>query len=144
MKNNFNENVTRNDVEFTCFIIERISRILHQSNQYVIDNIGYDGIEYLLSFACMLHSQNFDQTCNEIIDKYHLISGVISKPNKPTDLYMASVYSNIIWNVQTKDLVDSVISVYNNPICEVIDDYETSAHYEPLPTLVKAYYEGSF
>ena len=144
MKNYFEEEVTLNDIKFTCFIIEKISRKINQTNLYVVQNLGYEGVKYLLSFACMLHSQNFDQTCNELIEEYRLAIGNITKPNKPTDLYMASVYSNLIWNVKKEDLVASVIDVYENPICETIDDYETSAHYEPLPTIVQAYYDKTF
>ena len=73
MINKFSEEVTMDDVKFTCFIIEKTARLLNQLNEYVVDSLGYDGIEHLLNFATMLHNQNFDQTCSELIQKYTML-----------------------------------------------------------------------
>ena len=31
-----------------------------------------------------------------------------------------------------------------DPICDVIDNYNTSAYYEPSPYIARSYYTGSF
>lgn len=144
MINAFDEPVILNDVLFACFIIERISRKIHQSNLYVVSAIKSEGVTYLLEYATTLHCQDPDQTCNEIIEEYHLKSGNVIKPEKPSDIQMGRVYSDIIWKVQKDDLVQAVIDVYKSPICKKIDDYETLAYLDPPPVLANAYYRKSF
>ena len=51
MINKFSEEVTMDDVKFTCFIIEKTARLLNQLNEYVVDSLGYDGIEHLLNLS---------------------------------------------------------------------------------------------
>ncbi len=140
MQNAFDEPVILNDVLFACFIIERISRRIHQSNLYVVSNINKGGITFLLEFATTLHCQDFDQTCDEMINEYHLKKGNVSKPERPSDLQIGNVYSDLIWAVKQDDLAQSIIDVYRNPICKILDDYTTQAYSEPISALVKTYY----
>lgn len=37
-----------------------------------------------------------------------------------------------------------MIRVYNHPITEFIDDYNSSAYYEPSYVLTRSYWNGSF
>lgn len=39
---------------------------------------------------------------------------------------------------------DAILRVYNNPICEIIDDYNCSAYYDPSPYIARSYYAGGF
>lgn len=43
-----------------------------------------------------------------------------------------------------EDYAYAILRVYNNPICEIIDDYNCSAYYEPSPFIARSYYAGSF
>jgi hypothetical protein len=43
-----------------------------------------------------------------------------------------------------EDYVDGMIRVYNDPICEVIDNYNCSAYYEPSYVIARAYLSGGF
>jgi len=43
-----------------------------------------------------------------------------------------------------EDYADGMIRVYNHPICEIIDDYNSSAYYEPSYFLTRCYWAGSF
>ena len=43
-----------------------------------------------------------------------------------------------------EDYVDGIFRVYNNPICEVIDNYNASAYYEPSYVIARAYQNGGF
>lgn len=45
---------------------------------------------------------------------------------------------------QGEDYVEGIIRVYNDPICDVIDNYNTSAYYEPSYVIARAYNEGGF
>lgn len=64
----------------------------------------------------------------------------------PTPLEMGKVYQRLIVDTlqPEEDYVDGIIRVYNNPICEVIDNYNCSAYYEPSYVIARAYQEGGF
>lgn len=40
--------------------------------------------------------------------------------------------------------MQGMLRVYNNPICEVIDNYNASAYYEPSYVIARAYNDGGF
>lgn len=43
-----------------------------------------------------------------------------------------------------EDYVHGFIRVYNDEICETIDNYNSSAYYEPSYVIARAYNEGGF
>lgn len=59
---------------------------------------------------------------------------------------MGKVYQRLILDtaLPEENEVDGIIRVYNNPICDVIDNYNCSAYYEPSYVIARAYYEGGF
>ena len=58
---------------------------------------------------------------------------------------MGKVYARLIETVsQGQDLVKSLQVVYASPICDVIDNYNTGAYYEPSYIQVRAYQNGFF
>lgn len=40
--------------------------------------------------------------------------------------------------------VEAIIRVYNDEICEVLDNYNASAYYEPSYVIARAYQNGGF
>ena len=40
--------------------------------------------------------------------------------------------------------VQAMIRVYNDPICEIIDNYNCRAYYEPSYVIARAYNDGGF
>ena len=64
----------------------------------------------------------------------------------PTALQMAKVYKRLIINTMThgEDYADAILRVYNHPLCEVLDNYNTSAYYEPSPYIARSYFAGGF
>ena len=59
---------------------------------------------------------------------------------------MGKVYTRLIINtaVMNEDYVSGIIRVYNDPICETIDNYTNGAFYEPSYVIARAYKEGEF
>ena len=43
-----------------------------------------------------------------------------------------------------EDYIDGILRVHNNPICDVIDNYNCSAFYEPSYVIARAYQNGGF
>lgn len=64
----------------------------------------------------------------------------------PTELQMGKVYKRLILDTLggDEDYIDGMIRVYNDEICETIDNYNASAYYEPSYVIARAYNEGGF
>ncbi len=59
---------------------------------------------------------------------------------------MGKVYSKLIVDTAllNEDYVKGIVRVYNDEICEVIDDYNNGAFYEPSYVIARAYKNGEF
>ncbi len=156
MKNKYfpEEEIERNDLYFICYMIERVARHIHQRNRYVVNKIGRDELYHLISCANVLHSENPVKTENEWISEYTLEEGKFDINNVdkelvsviPAPTQMGKVYSRLILNTLGTDenYVDGIIRIYNNPICDTIDNYNCSAFYEPSYIIARAYQNGGF
>ncbi len=156
MKNKYfpDEEIELNDLYFMCYMIERVARHIHQKNKYVVNTIGRDGLYHLISVANVLHSENPLKVEDDWIRDYHLQNNDFditdvdrSLAEKiPTPLEMGEVYQRLINDTleSKEDYVDGIIRVYNNEICDVIDNYNCSAFYEPSYVIARAYQAGGF
>jgi hypothetical protein len=148
------EQVKVNDVYFVCYMIERIARRLKQPNKYVANAMGHDELAKKLSLADVLHSENPIAVEADWIKDYHLQSGDYDVANVnselcsqiPTATQMGKVYKRLILNTlqSGEDYADALLRVYNNPICQTIDNYNCSAYYEPSPFIARSYFAGGF
>jgi len=148
------EEIKQNDLYFMCYMIEKIARTLHIRNRDVVNAIGYNELVKKISLANVLHSENPLKVVDEWIDEYDLKKGNFDILNVdkelvekvPTETQMGKVYKRLILNTlkPNEDYIQGLIRVYNDQICEIIDDYNSSAYYEPLPTIIRSYYNSSF
>lgn len=156
MKNIYfpDEDITENDVYFVCYMIERVARKIHQRNKYVVGKIGHDNLARYLSNAPVLHCENPLQVVDDICDEFSLAVGDFDItnvdrelcPNIPTELEIGKVYTRLIMSTLQPDenYAAAIIRIYNSPICEIIDNYNCSAYYEPSYVVEKAYYNNGF
>ena len=156
MKNKYfpDEDIKINDLYFMCYMIERVARNIKQKNRYVVNAIGRDGLYHLISCAEVLHCENPLKVEADWINDYELekgnydIADVDSELASiiPTPMDMGAVYQRLILNTLSskEDYVDGIIRVYNDDICEVIDNYNCSAFYEPSYVIARAYQNGGF
>lgn len=148
------EKIQKNDLYFICYMIERVARKLHQRNRYVVNSIGKENLEHLISVANVLHSENPAAIEDEWIGEYLLERGNVDVTkvdeelvNKiPSAIQMGKVYQRLILDtaLPEESEVDGIIRVYNDPICDVIDNYNCSAYYEPSYVIARAYRNGGF
>lgn len=148
------EEIQQNDLFFICSMIERVSRKIHQKNKYVVNKIGYEQLYHLISLANVLHCENPQKVVDDWIDEYKLKQGSfdIEDVDKelctiiPTPLDMGKVYARLIIDTSllNEDYVSGIIRVYNDEICETIDNYTNGAFFEPSYVLARAYKEGEF
>ena len=156
MKNKYfpDEDIKINDLYFICYMIERVARNIKQKNKYVVNTIGREGLYHLISCAEVLHCENPLKVESDWINDYELENGnydITSVDRElasiiPTPLDMGAVYQRLIINTLSskEDYVDGIIRVYNDDICDVIDNYNCSAFYEPSYVIARAYQNGGF
>lgn len=156
MTNKFfpDEQVTENDLYFLCYMIERVARKLHQKNKYVVNSISKDEWERLISLANVLHCENSMKIEDEWIEIYGLEAGDFDitmvdhglVEEIPSEIQMGKVYMRLILSTlqPEEDYIDGMIRVYNDEICDIIDNYNSSAYYEPSYVITKAYNQGGF
>ncbi|WP_458453768.1 hypothetical protein [Methanobrevibacter sp.] len=156
MKNKYfpDEDIKINDLFFICYMIERVARHIKQKNKYVVNTIGRDGLYHLISCAEVLHCENPLKVESDWINDYELENGNydITDVDKelatiiPTPLDMGAVYQRLIIHtlLSKEDYVEGIIRVYNDDICDVIDNYNCSAFYEPSYVIARAYQNGGF
>lgn len=148
------EEITFNDLYFVCYMIERVAREIKQRNRYVVERIGCDGLARQLSIAETNHCLNPDQVVSDWKNEYKLAEGNVDvtkvdgeyTEKVPTALQMGKVYARLIDSIakQGQDLVQTIHAVYQSPICEAIDNYNSSAYYEPSYVQTQAFYNGGF
>ena len=148
------EEITKDDLYFMCYMIERVARTLHVRNKEVVNSIGYQELVRKISLASVLHCENPLKVVDEWIEEYNLEKGdfdildldynLVTKA--PTETQIGKVYKRLILNTLEpgEDYIQGLIRVYNSSICETIDNYNSSAYYEPTPTIVRSYYTSSF
>lgn len=148
------EQITKNDLYFICYMVERIARRIKQKNAYVVNSIGKDELLRLLSLASVLHSENPEKVEDEWINEYELQKGTFDITDIdedlvneiPTATQMGKVYMRLILDtlLPEEDYVHAMLRVYNDTICEIIDNYNASAYYEPSYVIARAYKNGGF
>lgn len=156
MKNIYfrDEDIELNDLFYICYMIERVARSLQQRNKYVVNAIGKERLYHLISVANVLHCENPAKVEKDWIEDYHLEKSDFNVENVdknlvekvPTASEIADVYKRLIRDTLglNEDYVEGIIRVYNDKICNVIDNYNCSAFYEPSYIIAKAYQAGGF
>lgn len=137
-----------------CFLIEKVSRHIHQRNAYVVNKLGYDPLYHLISVANVLHCENSDQVICDVIEEYGLEEGDfhIENVNRelctniPTEFDMGKVYTRLIVDTlyPDEDYIKGILRIYNDEICRTLDDYNNGSYYEPSYVIARAYKNGEF
>lgn len=148
------EEIGFNELYFVCYMIERTARHLKQPNRYVVEKLGKEALERQLSIASTNHCLNPEQVVADWVDEYGLKNGDVDvtkvdprfTDKVPTDTQMGKVYARLTLSVSQPDesLADAMMQVYASPICQTIDNYNTSAYYEPSYVQTRAFYAGAF
>ncbi len=156
MKNIYfpDEDITENDLYFVCYMIERTARKLRQRNRYITEKIGLDELRHQLSVASVNHSANPLQVEHDWTVDYSLEKGTFDVTDVDSSLVdeipdaarIGKVYMRLILDtlLPDEDYAQAILRVYSAPICDVIDNYNCSAYYEPSYVIARAYNDGGF
>ena len=127
-----------NDLFFLCSLIDYIARKTKNRRYTVVDALGKENLQRLFDLADIYHSENIDKVSDEIITKYKLKSDSFDNVSKctyavPTHWDIGKVYKRLIREIaehEQSPLMEILIRVYNSPIADKIDDYNSSMYYE--------------
>ena len=143
-----------NDLYFVCYMIERTARHIKQPNSYVVSQMTKADLERQLSIADTNHCLNPQEVVDAWIEEYKLISGTtdVTKVDPkftdtyPSDTQMGKVYARLVESTiqPSENYADGIMNVYASPICDIIDNYNTGAYYEPSYVQTRAYFNGGF
>lgn len=152
-----------NDLFFTCSIIEYIARDTHNTNRYIINKIGKDGIYKLYDLACVNHCLTPEQLVGEHISEYGITEGVFNikadcNVNLPSESAVGSIYMALILdtlpikvrtpgkpreNTEYKNkVIEQLFEIYNSWICMYIDNYNNLVFTGSTQFLYESYKEG--
>ena len=108
----------------------------------------------LISRANVLHCENPLTIEHERIKEHKLAKGNFDITDVdselvdeiPSETQMGKVYTRLILSTlqPTEDYIDGMIRVYNDEICDTLDNYNSSAYYEPSYVITRAYNNGGF
>ena len=102
------EEIKKNDVYFICYMIERVARKLHQRNKYVVNEIGKEKLEHLISVANVLHAENPLAVEDDWIEEYDLAEGNVDVTavdselvtTIPSTTQMGKVYQSVVRQIK--------------------------------------------
>ena len=138
-----------NDLFFTCGLIEYISRKTKNVRAYVVNQLGRDNIYKIYNLADVYHCDNIDRVSDGFIENANIQSGKFDNVADcsyavPSHWDMGKVYKRLIKMVaedENKDVIDTLIEVYNSFISPKLDDYNSSVYYENANYIFECYKE---
>ena len=138
-----------NDLFSTCGLIEYISRKTKNIRADVVNQLGRDNIYKIYNLADVYHCDNIDRVSDGFIENANIQSGKFDNVADcsyavPSHWDMGKVYKRLIKMVaedENKDVIDTLIEVYNSFISPKLDDYNSSVYYENANYIFECYKE---
>lgn len=133
----YNESIPmKDDIRFMCYVMEVLSRHTDNRKSDLICKMDKDYIMSLCPNKHIYATYSPKQLANEQIEKLGISDGLFSyiwwaRYNIPSPVDMACLYSSLIYMFDG-DPIDNFIKVMSSPICDYIDDYNSSLYYENL------------
>lgn len=144
------EDKKENDLFFTCSLIEYIGRKTKNHRSVIVNTLGRENIKKIYHLADIYHSDNIDRVSDDFITETGISTGDFDNVKDaryaiPSHWDIGKVYKRLILGASKenhKDIIDTLISVYNSFICSKIDDYNSSFYYDNPQNILNAYLTG--
>ncbi len=139
-----------NDLFFTCALIEYIARKTKNYRSVVVNVLGRVRLEKIYELADVYHSDNIERVSEDLISETGLENGNFDNVESarfaiPSHWDMAKVYKRLIIavaNEKEKEIIPSLIDIYNSFISDKIQDYNSSFYYDNPQNILNAYLDG--
>ncbi len=140
-----------NDLFFVCSLVEYIARKTKNKRRDVVAALGKDTLQHLYDLADVYHSENIDKLADGCIEKCRIALGNFDNVAQaqyriPTHWDMGKVYHRLIIRICTEQNLDPIaalLTAYNSPIADKIDDYNSSMYYENTDYLYASFLKGA-
>ena len=147
---NGREDKQLNDLFFVCSLIEYVGRQTNNERKTIVNALGPKGIKHYYELAEVYHCENINKVTHEIVTKYGITNGnynnvADAEDNIPTYWDIGKVMQRLISEVARrshKDIITSLIEVYNSWIVPKIDNYNSSMYYENTSYQYASYQAG--
>lgn len=147
---NGREDSKLNDLFFVCSLIEYIGRQTKNERKTIVNAIGREGLKHYYDLAEVYHCENIDKVTYEIVNKYHIKTGnydnvAEAEDNVPTHWDIGKVMQRLVREVSEKsgkNVIDTLIEVYNSWIIPKINNYNSSMYYENTSYQYASYLAG--
>ncbi|MCL2208438.1 MAG: hypothetical protein FWB90_10180 [Fibromonadales bacterium] len=137
-----------NDVFFMCSLIDYIARKIKSHRSTVANSIGKNELNRIFELAEVYHSENIDKISDELIEKFAIPSDNFPTESKyaiPSHWDIGKVYKRLAINIaehEQIDFISAILKVYNSPISEKIENFNSSLYYENPSYIFACYQEG--
>ncbi len=144
------ENKKDNDLFFVCSLIEYIARKTKNTKADIVSAIGNNKLMQILQLADVYHSENIEKLSEELIRKYNIKPGHFDNLSNclysvPTHWDIGKVYKRLLLEIEKEtgaDIIDLLADVFNSPIAQKIDDFNSSMYYENPDYIYESYKQG--
>ena len=125
---------SKNDVFYTCSLIEYIGRVTRNHRKDVVSALGTNGVKAILDSADVFHCQSFEQSADEICELFPVPEGTYDTVSNchykvPSYTDIGKVYQRIIFDCTSTPGVQDVIDVFSSFISDDISDFNTATYY---------------
>lgn len=143
------EEKEKNDIFFTCSLIELIARKTNNKVKVVVEKLGQEKIKKIYKLADVYHSENIEKVSDELIEQVEIPKGNYDKISKckyriPTYWEIGKVYQRLIIMIDDnkESYIRNLNDVLSSWIIEKIDNYNSSLYYENPDYIYECYKEG--
>lgn len=141
--------MNRNDLFYTCGLIEYIGRKMKLKRAEVVNALSYDGIKRIYTYADVFHSDIIAKVADEFIEECHIDTGDYDnvgkcKYNVPDYWDIGAVFSRLIEDAYTEgeDIIQLIITIYNSWLADAISNYNSDLFYQPRDYIYECYKEN--
>ncbi len=144
------ENKKDNDLFFLCSLVEYIARKTKNTKANVVVTIGKKKLLKILKLADVYHSESMAKLSEELIRECNIKPGHFDNLSNclysvPTHWDIGKVFKRLLLEIEKEtgaDIIDLLTDVFNSPIAQKIDDYNSSMYYESPEYIYESYKQG--
>jgi hypothetical protein len=141
--------MNRNDLLYTCSLIEYIGRKMKLKRADVVNGLNADAVKRIYTYADVFHSDIIDKVADEFIESAHLETGDYDnvgtcKYNVPSYWDIGEVFARLIEDVYVDgdDVAQLILKIYNSWLTDAISNYNSDLFYQPRDYIYECYLEN--
>ena len=144
---NGREDPKKNDLFFTCSLIDYIARKTKNKLASVVHALGRNSIAKIYDLADVYHSDNIDRVSADFIEYAKIKTGNFDNVKDaqyavPSHWDIGKVYKRLILGIAREhnlDIIDALFAAYDSFVSDKIDDYNSSFYYDAPQNILNAY-----